>query len=152
MILIPRTMKRDNHVKFWRYQDTIISRCQSKKGLHALTIQVHDSSPKKLTDKSIKTLTDNGRILTPVNFQYPSFRDSIHSSAVMILGIHSSTKEKASHLHLINPPSTAIQSITYYIVEDFNKKNYIVSWEKYRPLLDKHDSTLRITPSDRQDE
>ena len=70
----------------------------------------------------------------------------------MILGIHSSTEENASHLHLPNPPSIAIPSITDYIVEDFNKGNYIVSWEKDSPFLDEHNSTLRIIPSDRQDE
>ena len=45
-----------------------------------------------------------------------------------------------------------MQSITDYIVEDFNKENYIVSWEKDSPLLGEHDITLRIIPSDRQDE
>ena len=70
----------------------------------------------------------------------------------MILGIHSYTEEKASHLHLPNPLSIAIRSITDYIVEDFNKENYIVSWAKDSPLLDEHNSTLRIIPSDRQDE
>ena len=45
-----------------------------------------------------------------------------------------------------------MQSITDYIVEDFNKDNYIVSWAKDILLLDEHNSTLRSIPSDRQDE
>ena len=152
MILIPRTMKHKNHVKFWRYQATIISRFRRKRGLHALIIKLHDASPKKLTDKFIKTLTDDGWLLTPVNAQYPPFGYSIDSSAVMVFFIHSSTEEKASHLHLPNPPSIAIWYITDYIVKDFNKENYIFSWEKDSPLLDEHDSALRIIPSYRQDE
>ena len=51
-----------------------------------------------------------------------------------------------------NPPSIAIRYIKDYIVGDFNKENYIFSWAKDSPLLDEHDSTLRIIPSDRQDE
>ena len=128
----PRKMKHEIHVTFWRYQATIIFRCRRKRGLCALIIQVHDASPKKLTDKFIKTLTYAGSLLTPVNSQYPSFRDSISYSVVIILGIHSSTEEKASHLHLPNPPSIAMQYITDYIAEDFNKENYIVSWAKDR--------------------
>ena len=69
----------------------------------------------------------------------------------MILGIHSSTEEKASHLHLPNPTSIAMPSITDYIVEDFNKKNYIVSWAKDSPLIDENDSIIMIILSDRQD-
>ena len=90
--------------------------------------------------------------LAPVNDQYPSFRGSIDSSFVMTLVIHSYTEEQVSHLHLTNPPSIVIRSITDYIVEDFSKENYIFSWAKDSPFLDKHDSTLRIIPSDRQDE
>ena len=91
MIHIPKTMKNESHVTFWRYQATIIARCRIKRGLNALIIQIHDASPNKLTDKFIKTLIYDGWLLTPVNAQYPSFGDSIDSSAVMILGIHSST-------------------------------------------------------------
>ena len=72
--------------------------------------------------------------------------------AVIIVGLNSSNEKKAYHLHLPNPLSIAMQSITDYIVGDFNKGNYIVSWAKYIPLVDEHDSTLRIILSDRQDE
>ena len=145
-------MKHESHAMFWRYQATIIARFWRKRGLHALIIQVHDASPKKFKGKLIKTLTDDVLLLTPVNAEYPSFGDSIDSSSVMILGIHSSTEEKASHIHLPNLPTIAMQFITNYIVEDFNKENYIVSWGKYSLLLYEHDSTLRIILSDRQDE
>ena len=91
MIHSPRRMKLESHVTFWRYQATIIARCRIKRGLNALIIQIHDASPNKLTDKFIKTLIYDGWLLMPVNAQYPSFGDSIDSSAVMILGIHSST-------------------------------------------------------------
>ena len=145
-------MKQESHVTFWRYQAMITARCRRKIGLHALIIQVHDASPKKLTYKFIKTLTDNVWLLMPVNDQYPSFRGSIDSSFVMTLVIHSYTEEQASHLHLTNPPSIVIRYITDCIVEDFSKENYIVSWAKDIPLLDNHDSTLRIISSYRQDE
>ena len=70
----------------------------------------------------------------------------------MILGIHSSTEEKESPLNLPNPTSIAMRSIKDYVVEDFNKEKYIVSWGKDSPLLDEHYSSLRIIPSDRQDD
>ena len=123
-------MKHESRVMFWRYQATIIARCRRKRGLRALIIQVHDASPKKLTEKFIKTLTDNVWLLMPVNDQYPSFRGSINSSFVMTLVIHSYTEEKAYNLHLPNPPSITIRSVTDYIVEDFNKENYIFPGQK----------------------
>ena len=48
----------------------------------------------------------------------------------MVLGIHSYTEEKESHLYLSNLPSIAIRSVTDYIVEDFNKENYIFPGKK----------------------
>ena len=71
MIHSPRKMKHESHVTFWRYQATIIAICRRKRGINALVIQVHDASPKKLTDKFIKTLADYGWLLTLVNAQYP---------------------------------------------------------------------------------
>ena len=150
MIHSPRRMKHKSHVTFWRHQATIIARFRSKRFLLALIIQVHDASPKKLKDKFIKALTDDGWLLMSVNAQYPKFGDSIDFSAVMVLGIHSSMGEKSSHLYLKNLPSIVIRSITDYIVEDFNKENYIFSWAKDSPFLDEHDIILRIIPSDRQ--
>ena len=82
----------------------IIAIFRRKRGLHDLIIQVHDASLKKLTEKFIKNLTDDSWILTAGNAQYSSFGDRFNSLAVMILSIHSYTKEKASHLHLPNPP------------------------------------------------
>ena len=123
-------MKHESHAMFWRYQATIIARFWRKRGLHALIIQLHDASPKNFTDKLIKTLTDDGWLLTPVNAQYPSFGDSIDYSDVMVLGVNSSTEEKAYHLHLPNPPSIAMQYITDYIVEYSNKENYIFTGQR----------------------
>ena len=150
MIHSPRTIKHQSHVKFWRYQATIKDRLRSQRGLHSLIIQVHAASTKKLTEEFIKTLIYDGWLLTPVNAQYLSFGDSINSSSVVILGIHSSTEEKVSHLHLPNPTTTEIRYITDYIVKYFNKENYILSWAKDSPFLDEHYSTLRIIPSDRK--
>ena len=131
----PRTMTHSSHTSFWRTQLTIIEECRRRPGLHAIIFHIHEGSQKRLVGIFSKTLHDNGWLLTDITTNFPEFGDSIDSSAKFMLGIHSNTQQAPSALRFQLPPPVKPLSISRFLIEDFNKAPWAVSWAKDSPLF-----------------
>ena len=79
------------------------------------------ASPKRLVGSFVKTLQDDGRLLTVINAKFPEFGDSIESSAKFILGINDSTQPASAALRFQRPPPVNPLKVSSFLVEDFTK-------------------------------
>ena len=131
----PRTMAHTSHTVFWRLQLSIIEECRRRQGLHILFLHIHPASPKRLTTSFGKGLRDEGWLLTSLEAKFPEFGDSIDSSASFILGVHSSTQRSPSKLKIQLPPPITPSPMSTFLVKDFNKAPWVVSWSKDSPLF-----------------
>ena len=66
--------------------------------------------------------------MTVTSLAFPEFGDSIDSFSKVMLGIHRSTEATTTYLTIVKPPFVKPPPINPFVVEDFNKQNYIISW------------------------
>ena len=61
---------------------------------------------------------------------YADFGDSIDGKATVFIGVHSRTSFKTDRITIPTPPRTEKSSITQFLLDEYNKVNYAVSYAK----------------------
>ena len=131
----PRVMRAQSHPTFWRHQATVILEARRRRGLHVIFLQIHDATPATLLKTFSRKLVDDGWVLTTVTPSFPDFGDSIDGNATIIIGIHNSVESDGKPLSVAKPPLSSPSRIEDFIIKDFNKENYIVSWGRETPFF-----------------
>ena len=65
-----------------------------------------------------------------VRMSYADFGDSIDGKATVFIGLHSCLSIKAKRIPIPTPPQMEIVSISHFLLEEYNKVNYALSYAK----------------------
>ena len=139
----PRDMRGQSHPTFWRHQATIIIEARKRRGLHILFAHIHDATPAKLLKLFSNKLQSDGWLLTMVNVSFPDFGDAIDGNANILLGIHSAVCDAPKPLNVATPPFASGGRIDDFILKEFNKETYMVSWGRDTPFFASDDNQLK---------
>eukprot|EP00956_Cyclotella_meneghiniana_P020963 scaffold37640_cov83-Cyclotella_meneghiniana.AAC.2 len=123
--------------EFWQLQASVVIQLRTVRSLSIFVAFIPPYHDKRCVATFLSIITDKGWVTSDTVARFPTFGDSVDSSARVIIGVHSLTMSNVAPARLPTPPVTRAPPIATYVWNPFNIRQYAISHSKDSPQFDR---------------